>query len=131
MHTALPFLAFSGSRAGMLVTAEDRVTLHQRVGELIQPGVWSGLNGDTMVWYGTGSSLRSQRLGDSFYLGEPGIGTAAAYHLSAHPWVGIGLALAGVLILALFAKRALAKFQRRHHGSVQPEGQAAAAIEPG
>ena len=118
-------------KSGMLVTAEDRVTLRQRVSELIQPGVWGGLNGDTMVWYGTGADLRSQRLGDSFYLGDPGISMAAAYHLSENPWLGIALAIAGVFLLAIFAKRALAKFHRRHHNAVRPKGQAAPAVEPG
>lgn len=86
--------------AGGLLTAADSLLLHDRVVELIQPGCWNGLHGDTVVWSDGGGSVRHQRLAGTFEVGRPGALLSAWRWLSSLPWLSIVLSGIGAGILA-------------------------------
>jgi hypothetical protein len=87
-------------RAAGFLTADDRVLLEKRVGELIQPELWETLHGDTVVWETGGESPRHQLLGKAFEIGEPGRLLAAWRWFAGLPWLSVAFGMTGAAIVA-------------------------------
>ncbi len=103
-----------------LLTAASPDILRAQTDRLIEPGVWSTLQGDLVMWKDD-TDVATQRVGPGYTLGSAGMSLRISYIVSRHPWLwGIVLG-ALVLALALLTLRLLMRFKHRRHAGVAEE----------
>jgi hypothetical protein len=100
--------------------AESGEVLQERIGQLIEPAVWTRLEGDLVVWRGE-DHVYTQRVGETALRGGAPWSMRLSFLFSQWPvyWLSIGLV---VLLLAWTTWRLLLRFKARRHGEVEEEG---------
>ena len=95
----------SSGRATTLFTAASASDLAQGVDRLVEPGLWSGLEGDVSLLDVGQGKWWTARVGSTFEFGSTGVWDHLGFLVSNHPWFGY-VALV-VLLAALAATTAL------------------------
>lgn len=109
-----------GSHTLTLLTAADPDNLQAQTDALVEPGVWSALQGDLAIWKGT-TDVATQRAGPEYTIGSAGLSLQISYIVSHHPWLW-GIVLGALaLALALLTLRLLMRFKHRRHAGVAEE----------
>ena len=96
---------FMEGRVAGLLTADDRVILEKRVLELVQPGLWSRLHGDTVTWQRDEESARFRRLASRFEVGEASWLLASWRWLVGLPWLSLFFGTTGAALITWLLMR--------------------------
>ncbi len=83
-----------------LLTAASTAELAQGVGRLVEPGLWSGLDGDVSLLDVGQGTWWTARVGPTFEFGSTGVWDHLGFLISNHPWLGYA---ALVVLLAVLA----------------------------
>lgn len=92
-------------RAVTLLTAASAPELAQGVARLVEPGLWSGLDGDVSLLDVGHGRWWTARVGSTFEFGSTGVWDHLGFVVSNHPWLGYAALV--VLLAALAAATAL------------------------
>lgn len=95
----------SSGRATTVFTAASASDLAQGVGRLVEPGLWSGLDGDVSLLDVEQQKWWTARVGSTFEFGSTGVWDHLGFLVSNHPWLGYAALVA--LLAALAATTAL------------------------
>lgn len=87
-------------RIGMLLTASDSRQLEEQVRQLVRPGVWSELAGDTFTWRPESDQCMTLKRFPEFTIGDAGPLRRAWFLVATHR-MPIGGAVAGIVLLAI------------------------------
>jgi len=101
--------------AVLVVTAEDAERLDERVNALVQPQVWSQLDGSVLLWQNADSPVISAQVVDRFEMGTGSNWLLLRLWLSNKPWYWLALVLVGALLLAFAISAWLKRRQRGEH----------------
>ena len=96
-------------------TAASSSDLVQGVGRLVEPGLWSGLDGDVSLLDVSRGQWWTARVGSTFEFGSTGVWDHLGFLVSTHPWFGYAALVA--LLAALAATTTLLlrrQYLKRH-----------------
>ncbi|MFN3397609.1 MAG: cellulose biosynthesis cyclic di-GMP-binding regulatory protein BcsB [Sulfurimicrobium sp.] len=119
-QAALMQAALPGRAHGTLtvLTAASDATLQSQTDALIQPAVWSQLDGDLALWQGQ-DQIASQMAGPRYIVGEATLSSRIGFVLSQHPWFwGVLIGILS-LMLAAVTLRLLMRFRHRRHARIK------------
>lgn len=105
----------TSGRAMTLFTAASASDLAQGVGRLVEPGLWSGLDGDVSLLDVSRGQWWTARVGSTFEFGRTGVWDHLGFLVSNHPWFGYAALVA--LLAALAATTTLLlrrQYLKRH-----------------
>ncbi|EHQ51188.1 celB protein, partial [Ectothiorhodospira sp. PHS-1] len=100
------------SGAVLVVTAEDDARLAARIESLIQPRVWSQLDGGLVLWHDIDTPVVSARVVDRFEIGDGSDWLLLRLWLSNSPWYWLALVVVGALLLVISASWLLRRRRR-------------------
>jgi hypothetical protein len=101
----------TSGRAMTVFTAASTADLAQGVGRLIEPGLWSGLDGDVSLLDVSRGQWWTARVGSTFEFGSTGLWDHLGFLVSSHPWFGYA---ALVALLAALAATTTLLLRRQH-----------------
>lgn len=96
-----------------IITAADEALVRARVAGLVQPELWSQMEGDLMVWEGLEDPVFTLRVADTFQTGSQDPWLLLRLVLSNSPWYWLGAVVAAVLLIALAARALLGRRRRK------------------
>ena len=105
----------ASGHAVTLLTAASSSDLVQGVGRLVEPGLWSGLDGDVSLLDVGRGQWWTARVGSTFEFGSTGVWDHLGFLVSNHPWLGYAALVA--LLAALAASTTLLlrrQYLKRH-----------------
>ena len=105
----------TSGRAMTVFTAASSSDLVQGVGRLVEPGLWSGLDGDVSLLDVSRGQWWTARVGSTFEFGSTGVWDHLGFLVSTHPWFGYAALVA--LLAALAATTTLLlrrQYLKRH-----------------
>jgi len=109
----MQFQARGEQGAVVLVTADSPARLEDGVQALVRPAVWDGLRGDLVVWDGRKDSLRWQRVGETWSVGERTRVSWLRYLFSKYPLYMVATALVLLILFAWLSYYLLTRRRRR------------------
>jgi len=105
----------AGDRVATAILASDPVQLQESINQLVEPAVWSQLNGDVALWRSDARELSWQRAGKRFTFGSVGMSLRMEYFFSRHPFLLGASAALTLLLLSVALMRLLVGRRRRMH----------------
>jgi len=103
----------SGSSPLLIVTAENAALLGQRVDNLVDPAIWTQLDGDLMLWGEADQPVVTGRVAERFEIGDGSSWLLLRLWMSNQPWYWLALVLLGTILLVVCVLWLLRKRQAR------------------
>lgn len=113
---------YGEKRTVTLFAAETGEKLHSYMNALVQPSLWSRLDGDVALWSDSPRLITSQTVAEKFYVGDANVRDKMRFHVSGNPWWWIAGVFVLIFILAWLTRVLLnRRFIRRHGSDVRIE----------
>ena len=110
-----------GAASSLLVTASTPELLRERVNALVSFDVWTSLKGDTVFWQQSADSVVASQLGDGWHAGDLAAAKKVEFWFSRYPWWWLLALAAGLTVLALLVRGAIARRKAARHADAELE----------
>jgi hypothetical protein len=114
---------FASGKTVFLVTAENTTLLAKRVSQLVDPSYWENLQEDVSVWSDDPTSLATERVGHSYFIGSNLMQTRCEFLFSKYPLLWVAVLLVILVLFASITWYLLKCFKSRHHGNAPEVGE--------